>query len=95
MAVAITQPDIVTEIVACLTTEPLVPEMEKEYVPVPADRETVSVSVDVALPPADGVMGFPENEAEMPPGMLLVARLTGSLKTPVDCTVTVAVPDDA
>ena len=67
----------------------------KDCVPVPADLETVMLRVDVADPPAEGVTGFGENAAEMPAGMLLVARATGSLNTPVDCTVTVAVPDDA
>ena len=95
MAVAIRQPVtlIVTE--ACSTSEPLVPVIVKEYVPCPTDRATVKVTVVRAVPPCESVTGFWVNEAVIPPGILLVARFTGSLNTPTDCTVTVAVPEDA
>ena len=84
MAVAIRHPDTPIVIVACLTSEPLVPVTVKEYVPFPTDRETVNVTVDRAVPPWDGVVGFGEKDAEIPPGILLVARFTGSLNTPTD-----------
>lgn len=78
-----------------MTSEPLVPVIVNEYVPGPTDRETLKVTVDRAVPPWEGVTGLGEKEAEMPPGMLLAARFTGSLNTPVDCTAKVAVPEDA
>ena len=36
-----------------------------------------------------------ENETPIPPGRLLVVRLTGSLNTPIDCIVIDICPDDA
>jgi hypothetical protein len=44
----------------------------------------VNVIEDRAVPPWEGVIGFGEKEAEKPPGILLVARFTGSLNTPTD-----------
>jgi hypothetical protein len=51
------------------------------------------VTVDVAVPPADGVMGFDDRLAARPCGVLGLLSVTGDAKLPMDATVAVAVAE--
>jgi len=69
--------------------------MVKVYVPGGTERVTAMLAVDASVPPAEGVVGFGEKDTDMPAGVPLAARVTGALNTPIDSTITEAVPEDA
>jgi len=54
--------------------------------------ETAKESTELALPPGSGVTGLTPKPPLTPNGKVDAARVTGELKLPTDCTVTVAVP---
>jgi hypothetical protein len=78
-------------VVLCVV-EPLVPVMVTVAAPVVADEDAVSVSVELALPPEAGVIGFAENDAVTPEGRPLTLRVVAELNPFRLVTVTVLVP---
>jgi len=58
-----------------------------------APLETVMESTELAVPPGNGVTGLVLKPPLMPNGRVDVDKVTGELKPPFDCTVTVTVAD--
>jgi len=72
--------------------DPDVPVMVTVAVPTVALEEAVSVSVEVALPFADGVTGLAENAAVTPLGKPVALNVVAELNPPVLVMVMVLVP---
>lgn len=70
----------VSEMVVECVVDPDVPVIVTVAVPVVADDEAVSVSVDVTLPLAGGVTGFGENAAVTPLGRPEALSVVAELK---------------
>lgn len=71
---------------------PDAPDTAMVVVPPDAPPETAMLSVEVALSPAGGITGFVLKMAVTPAGSVGTASVTGELKPPMDCTVTMTVP---
>ena len=72
---------------------PLVPVIVIGEDPAGVPGSTLTVAVEVTVPPAVGVTGFGENTMCTPEGSAPSLRLTAELKEPSDVTVTVS-PED-
>lgn len=71
---------------------PDVPVTAMIVVPPGAEPDTARVSTEVTLSPAGGVTGLVLKTPVTPDGSVGTDRVTGELKLPIDCTVTMLVP---
>jgi hypothetical protein len=84
---------MVSELVVVSVVLPLAPVMVRVEVPVAAELLAVSVSVDVALPPDEGVTELGENEAVTPAGNPEALKVTAESKPLMLSTVMVLAPE--
>jgi len=71
---------------------PDAPDTAIIVVPPDAPPDTAMLSVEVPLSPAGGITGFVLKTAVTPEGSVDSVSVTGELKDPMDCTVTMTVP---
>lgn len=76
--------------VVVTVTPPEVPAIVIEVVPVVAVNEALRVRTELLVAPAGGVTGLGVKPPETPAGNPGADKVTGALKPPTDCTVTVA-----